>query len=90
MRYELSEIYTQTERSWAKQNRLGLLATKDLDDTLAETNSFLYTLLSQSAHFNDFLMYSPHTHSPPPFPVVTQLCAFKENWGRWWALTRWT
>lgn len=47
MRYDLSEIYTQTERSWAIQNRLGLLVTKDLDDTLAETNSpFLYTLLS--------------------------------------------
>lgn len=89
MRYELSETYTQTERSWAIQNRLGLLATKDLDDTLAETNSpFLYTLRFQSAHFNDFLMYSPHTFSPPPFPVVSQLCAFKENRGRWWALTR--
>lgn len=33
-------------------------------------------------------MYSPHTFSPPPFLVVSQLCAFKENRGRWWALTR--
>lgn len=30
-----------------------------------------------------------HTHSlPPPFPEVSQLYAFKENRGRWWALTR--
>lgn len=38
MRYELPEMYTQTARSWAIQNRLGLLATKDLEDILAETN----------------------------------------------------
>lgn len=44
MRYKLSEIYTQTEGSWAIQNSLGLLATKDLDDILAEMNPpFLYT-----------------------------------------------
>ena len=44
MRYELSEMYTQTARSWAIQNRLGLLATEDLEDILAEANPpLLYT-----------------------------------------------
>ena len=44
VRYELSEMYTQTARSWAIQNRLGLLATEDLEDILAEANPpLLYT-----------------------------------------------
>ena len=33
--------------------------------------------------------WKAHTHSLPPlFPAVSRLCAFKENRGRWWALTR--
>lgn len=33
VRHELSEMYTQTERSRAFQNRLGLVSTEDLEDT---------------------------------------------------------
>ena len=53
MRYELSEMYTQTARSWAIQNRLGLLATEDLEDILAEANPpllYTHTLGAISSH----------------------------------------
>lgn len=74
------------------ENRLGLQATKDLEDILAETvphlsihkvSSQVATLMTSSC--------SAHTHSlPSPAPVVSWLGVLEEHRGRWRALTRGT
>lgn len=84
VRHELSEMYTQTERSRAFPNRLGLVATEDLEDTLAETDSpTLYTHLLPEGLTLMTSACTAHTHSlpalAPPLPGVSEFCAFADS-----------
>lgn len=75
------------------KNRLGLRATRDLEDILAKTVPHLsiHKVSSQVAALTTSSCLA-HTHSlhPSPLPVVSWLGVLEEHRGRWLALTRGT